>query len=127
MGRQQSIARSIALAVTAPGNNNGGGRGSNNGRQSTTRLLAYILALFSHFFSLYELVLRRIRPADFANLRRTHWQVADDAYHDSFRPRQDAANREDALTAIGDMGFSGSVRLSHHAIRMSDVRRLPTS
>ncbi|KAJ4303976.1 hypothetical protein N0V88_001578 [Collariella sp. IMI 366227] len=69
--------------------------------------LAILLALFSAFFALYQLVLQKIRPADFANLRRKHWDVSDDDYLASFRP-EEGEPTEQALQSIGDMGFSGS-------------------
>lgn len=99
MGRQDRIARSVVRAIV-----NGSGVGSRPANP-----VAWILAIFSAFFSFYQLVLRKIRPADFANLRRNHWDLSDDAYVSSFQPGEDE-NQEQALKAIGDMGFSGSVR-----------------
>jgi hypothetical protein len=97
MGRPEAIARSIVLALI-------------NGTQKRSRsALAWILAFFSTFFSLYQLQFEKVRPTDFANLRRNHWDVADDAYLDSFRP-EGGKKPEESLKAIGDMGFSGSVR-----------------
>ncbi len=94
MGRQERIARSIVQAIA-----------NGNGVEKRTR--NPILAFFSTFFSLYQLLLRKIRPADFASLRRGQWEVTDDAYLDSFQP--EGAKQEQSLTAIGGMGFSGSV------------------
>ncbi|KAK0630906.1 hypothetical protein B0T17DRAFT_234780 [Bombardia bombarda] len=99
MGRQEAIARSIALAITSTNGNSANKRSQN--------LLATLLAFFSALFSLYQLALRKIRPADFANLRRNHWDVGDDDYADSFQPGE-GAKKEEALSSIGDMGFSGS-------------------
>lgn len=99
MGRQEKIARSVVRAIT-----------SSNGLDHRPRNpLAWILACFSLFFSLYQLALRKICPADFANLRRNHWDLSDDEYVGSFQQPGDDANQEQALKAIGDMGFSGSV------------------
>ncbi|KAK3369318.1 hypothetical protein B0T24DRAFT_722262 [Lasiosphaeria ovina] len=98
MGRQQHIARSVVRTIIT--RTNGGARRSRNP-------LAFLLALFSALLSLYDLHLQKIRPADFANLRRKHWEVTDDAYTDSFQPGEGAGGR-DALKSIGDMGFSGS-------------------
>ncbi|KAM7219441.1 hypothetical protein V8F06_005175 [Rhypophila decipiens] len=104
MGRQESIARSLTQALTTT---NGNGNGV--GERSSRNLLGWILAFFSVFFSLYQLTLRKIRPAEFTKLRRDHWDVTDDAYVESFLPREEGASkREEALKAIGDMGFSGS-------------------
>lgn len=97
MGRQEKIARSIVRAIVKTS-------GTNRRRGM---LLGRILAFFSVLFSLYQLLLRKIRPADFANLRRNHWDVTDDAYVQSFQPDDDG--EEQPLNAIGDMGFSGSV------------------
>ncbi|KAH8902437.1 SAICAR synthase-like protein [Coniochaeta sp. PMI_546] len=95
MGRQEAIARSIVLALI-------------NGTQRRSRnALAWILAFFSAFFSLYQLHFEKVRPTDFANLRRNHWDVTDDAYLDSFCPEGEEKPGE-SLKAIGDMGFSGS-------------------
>lgn len=100
MGRQERIARSIVRAII---------RTNVNGtKKKASNPLGILLALFSAFFSLYQLLMRKIRPADFAKLRREYWDVSDDDYVDSFRPREGAKD-EEALTAIGDMGFSGSV------------------
>lgn len=99
MGRQEKIARSIVRAIIQPTINGSQKRSSNP--------LRVILALFSAFFALYQLLLQKIRPADFAKLRREHWDVSDNDYTDSFRPGEDG-KEEQGLTAIGDMGFSGS-------------------
>ncbi|KAK4201897.1 hypothetical protein QBC40DRAFT_277400 [Triangularia verruculosa] len=99
MGRQERIARSIVHALV---------RTNVNGIKKKSRNpLVIILAIFSAFFSLYQLLMRKIRPADFSKLRREYWNVGDEDYADSFRPREGAKD-EEALTAIGDMGFSGS-------------------
>ena len=101
MGRQEKIARSVVRAIT-----NGSGM-----EKRSQRPLKWILALFSLFFSLYQLALQKIRPADFANLRRKHWQLDDDEYTSSFQAAEGgSAKQEETLKAIGDMGFSGSVR-----------------
>jgi len=105
MGRQESIARSISQAVTSANGNGAGNRASG-------KTLGWILTFVSALFSLYQLTLRKIRPAEFGNLRRNHWKVTDDTYIDSFLPREGASKGEEALNAIGDMGFSGSVSTS---------------
>ena len=101
MGRQEKIARSVVRVIIKP---------SGTKKQSSSPL-ARILALFSTFFSLYQLLLRKVRPADFSNLRRNYWHVSDDAYVQSFEAEHDRAGSvgEESLKAIGDMGFSGSV------------------
>ena len=98
MGRKEKIARSIVRAIVK----------SNGTNKQRSTLLGRILAFFSLFFSLYQLLLRKIRPADFANLRRKHWNVTDDDYVESFQA-DDGGGEEESLNAIGDMGFSGSV------------------
>jgi len=100
MSRKEKIARSVVRAITK----------TNGLDRRPSNPVALILALFSTFFSLYQLILRKIRPADFASLRRQHWDVNDDDYVQSFIAHGD--NGGDApLKAIGDMGFSGSVSL----------------
>jgi hypothetical protein len=101
MGRQEKIARSVVRAIVKT---NGAKRGPRNP-------LALLLALFSAFFSLYQLILRKIRPADFANLRRKHWSVGDEDYVRSFQ-NEEGEVAEESLKSIGDMGFSGSVSCS---------------
>ncbi|KAJ9134371.1 SAICAR synthase-like protein [Coniochaeta hoffmannii] len=95
MGRQEAIARSIVLALI------------DGSQKRASSVVSWILAFFSAFFSLWQLHFDKIRPADFARLRRDHWDVSDDAYLDSFRPPA-GKKPEDSLKPIGDMGFSGS-------------------
>jgi len=99
MGRQEKIARSVVRAIT-----NGSGL-----EKRSSGPVTWILAVFSVFFSLYQLTLRKIRPGDFANLRRNHWQLSDDEYAGSFQASEGGGKQEEALNSIGDMGFSGSV------------------
>ncbi|KAH6636015.1 phosphatidylinositol-4-phosphate 5-kinase-domain-containing protein [Chaetomium tenue] len=114
MGRKEKIARSIVQAIVKANGTN---------RQRST-LLAQILAFFSAFFSLYQLLLRKIRPADFGNLRRNHWGVTDSDYVEAFQT-DDGGAEEQALNAIGDMGFSGSTFYStaNHKYLVKSVPR----
>jgi hypothetical protein len=114
MGRQEKIARSVVRAITK----------SSETRTRSSSPLALILALFSTFFSLYQLLLRKVRPADFSNLRRNYWDVSDDTYVQSFEAEDDRAGSagEESLKAIGDMGFSGSViRLPIHGFHVDET------
>lgn len=96
MGRKEAIARSVVRAITR--------RRPTQGRSANR--LGRILALFSAFFSLYQLPLHKIRPVEFQNIRSEHWNVDDDDYVAAFlNEERDGA----ALRAMGDMGFSGSV------------------
>ena len=97
MGRQERIARSIVRAIT-------------NGKKKHRSVspLAWLLGLFSTLFAFYQFTLRKVRPADFANLRRSHWDISDDDYNKSFEPEEGKA-AEEPLKSIGDMGLSGSV------------------
>lgn len=96
MGRKEAIARSVVRAIT---------RRRPTQDRSANRL-GRILALFSAFFSLYQLPLHKIRPVEFQNIRSEHWNVNDDDYVAAFlNEERDAA----ALRGMGDMGFSGSV------------------
>ncbi|KAK1777570.1 hypothetical protein QBC45DRAFT_186239 [Copromyces sp. CBS 386.78] len=99
MGRSETIARSIAQAIIDT-------TGLTKRQCSNSNPLRLILSLFSLFFSIHHLILQKIRPADFANLRRNHWDVQDDDYYQSFH--QDGDKPEETLNSIGDMGFSGS-------------------
>ncbi|KAH8898386.1 SAICAR synthase-like protein [Thozetella sp. PMI_491] len=100
MGRQGYIARSIARAII---------NHAKPQRHDKRGWLAFILGLFSTFFSVYQLTLQKFRPADFANLRRNHWRVEDNDYVQSFSRGEGGDVAEDvALRPIGDMGFSGS-------------------
>lgn len=96
MGRQEAIARSVVRAV------------KNGGQRKSRSPIAWILALLSAFFSFYQLPLRKVRPETFTGLRRKQWALEDDDYVASFRPAE-CERDEQALKAIGDMGFSGSV------------------
>ncbi|KAH7632039.1 hypothetical protein B0T09DRAFT_113737 [Sordaria sp. MPI-SDFR-AT-0083] len=99
MGRSETIARSIARAIIDT-------TGFAERRSSNRNPLRFILSLFSLFFSIHQLILQKIQPTDFANLRRNHWSVEDDDYYQSFH--QEGDKPEESLTSIGDMGFSGS-------------------
>ncbi|KAL1864540.1 hypothetical protein VTK73DRAFT_5789 [Phialemonium thermophilum] len=110
MGRDASIARSIVIAITA------------GARKRGNSLIATILNLFSVFFSLYQIHLRKISPAKFATLRRDRWNLADDSYVSSFRPSE--GDQEPGLKPIGDMGFSGSTFYST-ADRRFIIKSLP--
>jgi hypothetical protein len=99
MSRQRRIARSIVRAVLD-------GCGVERRGKSVVGL---ILALFSSLFALFQLHLRKVRPADFANLRRNYWDISDDSYASSFDPAERPADAATPLKPIGDMGFSGSV------------------
>lgn len=105
MGRQEYIARSVVRALT-----NGSGL-----EKRSQNALAWLLALFGAFFTLYQLALRKIRPADFSSLRREHWELSDRDYLDSFQTSE-SNNKEDVLKSIGDMGFSGSVSTLHRMV-----------
>ncbi|KAL1841462.1 hypothetical protein VTJ49DRAFT_7017 [Mycothermus thermophilus] len=95
MGRNEKIARSVVRAIA-----------NTNGHKPSPSGLGLILSLFSAFFSLYCFILRKVRPADFSNLRRKHWNIDDYDYMCSFQPND--GDSGEPLKAIGDMGLSGS-------------------
>jgi len=105
MGRQTAIARSV-VAPLRPG-----------GKKRPTTKLGRILAAFAALFSLYQLPLEKFRPEVFEHLRTKCWKVDDGDYTGAFAPSQEGeesaeiAGSDLALHAIGDMGFSGSVRV----------------
>lgn len=96
MGRLEAIARSIVLTIV------------NGAKKRSRSPIAFLLALISTIFSLYQLPLHKHRPEVFTNLRQQHWQVEEDEYLASFRI-EDGGNPGDALVPMADMGFSGSV------------------
>lgn len=102
MGRQEAVARSVVEAITQP-------------RSGKSKPLGRILTWFSAFFKLYQLPLEKIEPEVFANLRTNHWDIGEDDYLAAFvpQPAENTGATEDELPlgSIGDMGFSGSVRL----------------
>ncbi|KAL2164012.1 hypothetical protein VTH06DRAFT_3226 [Thermothelomyces fergusii] len=98
MGRKEKIAGSIVRAITQ----------TNEVQKGPRSLLASILAFLTAFFSLYDLVLRKIRPADYARLRQQHWGINDNDYMQSFQQEDGDEAGKSPLKAIGDMGFSGS-------------------
>ena len=53
------------------------------------------------FFYIYSLVLAKHRPDLFERLKENTWNISQDEYKSSF-------HTEDALKAMGDMGYSGS-------------------
>lgn len=63
--------------------------------------LGRILRSIRTFFYIYGLVLVKYRPELFQKLRDTMWDITDAEYQLSF-------DTGDALTAMGDMGYSGS-------------------
>lgn len=97
MGRLQAIARSIVRAVI---------RGVKKRSRSP---IAFIIGLLSTIFSFHELPLHKHRPDLFSELCQKYWNLDEEEYVASFQA-EDGAKPEDALTTMGDMGFSGSVR-----------------
>lgn len=96
MGRIEAIARSIVQTVV---------KGAKKRSRSP---IAVILGFFSTIFSFYELPLHKHRPQVFSDLRQKHWHLDDEDYAASFRA-EEGGRPEDALTTMGDLGFSGSV------------------
>lgn len=96
MGRIEAIARSIVLLMIE------------GAKKRSRSPIAWILALISTIFSFYQLPLHKHRPQVFQDLRQKHWDLDEDDYVASFRA-EDGQKPEEALKAMGDMGFSGSV------------------
>jgi hypothetical protein len=67
-------------------------------------LFARILA----FFAIFQLALSRYRAKVFRKLRNQIWQVEEEEYMESFR--SPSKSKRTDLVAIGDLGYSGSVR-----------------
>lgn len=98
MGRVEAIARSVVRVVVK------------GARKRSRSPIAFILALLSTIFSFYELPLHKHRAEVFADLRQKHWRVDEDDYVASFRA-DEGAPPESALTTLGDLALSGSVRV----------------
>lgn len=96
MGRLEAIARSVVRAIII------------DAKRRSRSPLAFLLALISTVFSLYQLPLHKHRADVFAGLRQKQWQLDEDDYIASFRP-EEGGKPEDVLSPLGDMGFSGSV------------------
>lgn len=93
MGRRQRlVSRSILNAIFH----------DNDGRKRGR--LARILA----FFSLFSLQLVRYKTELFRKLRAEVWILDENEYKESFRK----ADKKGTLIAVGDLGYSGSVRAS---------------
>ncbi|ROV96578.1 hypothetical protein VMCG_07783 [Cytospora schulzeri] len=95
MGRLQAIARSIVRAVI---------KGVKKRSRSP---ITFIIGLFSTIFSFYELPLHKHRHDVFSELCQKYWNLDEEEYVASFRA-EEGNKPEDALTTMGDMGFSGS-------------------
>lgn len=63
------------------------------------------------FFSFFSLVLERYRAQLFKALRNHTWDIEEDEYTESFRN----PGKSTRLVAVGDLGYSGSVRLTTEA------------
>lgn len=96
MGRLEAIARSVVRAIV------------DGAKKRSRSPIVFILALISTIFSLYELPLHKHRANVFEDLRQKYWKLDEDDYIASFQPGEDG-KLEDVLSAMGDMGFSGSV------------------
>ena len=70
-----------------------------------TGLLARIIA----FFSFFSLGLTRYRGKLFKKLRNEIWDIEEEEYTESFR--SPSAGKRTDLVAVGDLGYSGSVRI----------------
>jgi hypothetical protein len=60
------------------------------------------------FFAIFQLALSRYRAKVFRTLRNQIWQIEEEEYAESFR--SPSKSKRTDLVAIGDLGYSGSVR-----------------
>lgn len=67
-----------------------------------------ILARILAFFSVFHLALSRYRAELFKKLRNEIWQIDEEEYTESFR--SPSKGKRTDLIAVGDLGYSGSVR-----------------
>lgn len=95
--RQRLISKSILRAIFS----------SDDRKDHAPRLIARILA----FFTFFNLHLSRYRAALFKKLRLKTWQFEDEEYKESFR--SPSKNKRTDLVAVGDLGYSGSVRMHY--------------
>lgn len=72
--------------------------------QKPPTLIGRILA----FFSVFYIALARYRAELFKKLRNEIWQIDEDEYIESFR--SPSGGKRTDLIAVGDLGYSGSVR-----------------
>lgn len=98
MGRRDrlistSILRAIFRSGPAP-----------DDEEARPGLLARIVA----FFSIFSLTLTRYRARLFEKLRNETWQMEEEEYTESFR--SPSKSKRTDLVAVGDLGYSGSVR-----------------
>lgn len=98
MARVEAIARSVVRVIVK------------GVRKRSRSPIAFILALLSTIFSFYELPLHKHRAEVFGDLREKHWKVQEDDYVASFRA-DEGGPPESALTTLGDLALSGSVRV----------------
>lgn len=64
-----------------------------------------LLARIFAFFSVFQLTLSRYRDELFRRLRNEVWKIDEKEYTESFQGH----GEKDALKAVGDLGYSGSV------------------
>jgi hypothetical protein len=75
------------------------------------------LSLFARiwaFFALFSLSLGRYRERLFKKLRNDIWHIEEEGYTESFR--SPSKNKRTDLVAVGDLGYSGSVRRDAKAV-----------
>ncbi|KAK1913473.1 hypothetical protein P3342_005409 [Pyrenophora teres f. teres] len=67
-----------------------------------------LLARIWAFFAFFSLSLARYRASLFKKLRNETWEIEEEEYTESFR--SPSKSKRTDLVAIGDLGYSGSVR-----------------
>lgn len=97
MAAQDRVARSVVSAITRKAE-----------KPPARSLVSLVLGFLAVLFSLYQIPLRKVRPAWFAKLRHSYWDIQDEEYHGSFEPPDGEAPPEHVLNSMGDMGLSGS-------------------
>lgn len=79
---------------------------SQNDEEARPSVFARIWA----FFSIFSLSLARYHASLFKKLRNETWEIEEEEYTESFR--SSSKSKQTDLVAIGDLGYSGSVRTS---------------
>ena len=70
------------------------------------------------FFTLFNLSLARFRASLFKKLRNDTWEMEEEEYTESFR--SPSSSKRTDLVAIGDLGYSGSVR-QHEGCKLDET------
>lgn len=86
-------------------------------RKDETARLGFWARIYA-FFALFNLTLARFRASLFKKLRNDTWEMEEEEYTESFR--SPSSSKRTDLVAIGDLGYSGSVRQYERCVLTRD-------